>query len=86
MCVYGAVDPTLSDGLAACGASFFHGDPYVGGSLWFLTCLAVVKFLFWIWHKKGASVRGILDYSLLRMFWGVHLEIMFIRRFFWAGR
>ena len=39
------------------GASFFHGDPYVGGSLWFLACLAVVKFLFWIWHKKGASVR-----------------------------
>jgi len=39
------------------GASFFHGDPYVGGSLWFLTCLAVVKFLFWIWHGEGASVR-----------------------------
>lgn len=39
------------------GASFFHGDPYVGGSLWFLTCLAVVKFLFWVWHRKGASVR-----------------------------
>ena len=39
------------------GASFFHGDPYIGGSLWFLTCLAVVKFLFWAWRRKGFSVR-----------------------------
>ena len=39
------------------GASFFHGDPYVGGSLWFLTCLAVVKFFFWAWNTKSAGVR-----------------------------
>jgi len=47
---------SLMDWLRA-GASFFHGDPYVGGSLWFLTCLAVVKFLFWAWSKKSHSAR-----------------------------
>jgi len=47
---------SLMDWLRA-GASFFHGDPYVGGSLWFLTCLAVVKFIFWAWSKKPHSVR-----------------------------
>ena len=47
---------SLMDWLRA-GASFFHGDPYVGGSLWFLTCLAVVKFLFWAWSKKSFGVR-----------------------------
>ena len=47
---------SLMDWLRA-GASFFHGDPYVGGSLWFLTCLAVVKFLFWAWSRKSPGVR-----------------------------
>ncbi len=47
---------SLMDWLRA-GASFFHGDPYVGGSLWFLTCLAVVKFFFWAWNTKSAGVR-----------------------------
>ena len=47
---------SLMDWLRA-GASFFHGDPYVGGSLWFLTCLAVVKFLFWSWYRNGESVQ-----------------------------
>lgn len=40
------------------GASFFHGDPYVGGSLWFLTCLAVVKFLFWAWSRRRHPARS----------------------------
>lgn len=40
------------------GASFFHGDPYVDGSLWFLTCLAVVKFLFWVWCRRKHSARS----------------------------
>lgn len=55
-CTGRLIQHSLMDWLRA-GASFFHGDPYVGGSLWFLTCLAVVKFLFWAWHRKGASVR-----------------------------
>ena len=55
-CTGRLIQHSLMDWLRA-GASFFHGDPYVGGSLWFLTCLAVVKFIFWAWHRKGASVR-----------------------------
>ena len=55
-CTGRLIQHSLMDWLRA-GASFFHGDPYVGGSLWFLTCLAVVKFLFWAWHRKGASVQ-----------------------------
>jgi len=55
-CTGRLIQHSLMDWLRA-GASFFHGDPYVGGSLWFLTCLAVVKFLFWAWHRKGASGR-----------------------------
>ncbi len=34
------------------GASFVHGDPYVAGSLWFLSCLFVVKTVFWTLHRK----------------------------------
>ncbi len=48
---------SLMDWLRA-GASFFHGDPYVGGSLWFLTCLAVVKFLFWAWSRRRHPARS----------------------------
>lgn len=55
-CTGRLIQHSLIDWLRA-GASFFHGDPYVGGSLWFLTCLAVVKLLFWAWHRKCASVR-----------------------------
>lgn len=55
-CTGRLIQHSLMDWLRA-GASFFHGDPYVGGSLWFLTCIAVVKLLFWTWHRKGASVR-----------------------------
>ena len=50
------IQHSLMDWLRA-GASFLHGDPYVGGSLWFLTCLAVVKFLFWTWSRKGFPLR-----------------------------
>ena len=39
------------------GASFVRGDPYVGRSLWFLTCLSVVKFLFWVWNRRRSSIR-----------------------------
>ena len=48
------IQHSLMDWLRA-GASFFHGNPYVGGSLWFLTCLAVVKFLFWAWCRNAVS-------------------------------
>ena len=51
------IQHSLMDWLRA-GASFVHGDPYVGGSLWFLTCLAVVKFLFWAWSRRKYSWRG----------------------------
>ena len=55
-CTGRLIQHSLMDWLRA-GASFVHGDPYVGGSLWFLTCLAVVKLIFWAWHRKGASVQ-----------------------------
>lgn len=49
------------------GASFFHGDPYVGGSLWFLTCLAVVKFFFLGMEQTEASCTQ-YDCSACRCF------------------
>ena len=56
-CTGRLIQHSLMDWLRA-GASFFHGDPYVGGSLWFLTCLAVVKFLFWAWSRRRHPARS----------------------------
>ena len=61
---------SLMDWLRA-GASFFHGDPYVGGSLWFLTCLAMVKLLFWIWIGKRRSIVQTIVVLMLAYVCGV---------------
>ena len=54
------MQPSIMDWLRAL-ATFEHGDPYVGGSLWFLTCLANARMLFWcwlMWKAKGHTIIG----------------------------
>ncbi len=54
-------------------ASFVHGDPCVGGSLWFLSCLAVVKFTFWTWHKRHGGLMWKILVAVLAFACGVLL-------------
>ena len=64
------VQHSLMDWLRV-GSSFVRGDPYVAGSLWFLTCLAVVKFLFWAWHRRRNSIRKTISLLIMAYVCGV---------------
>ena len=52
------------------GASFFHGSPEYGGSIWFLTCLADAHIAFWFWcrYRQGKDNRFATPLFILSMY------------------
>ena len=64
------IQHSLMDWMRA-GMTFIHGDPFVAGSLWFLSCLFVVKTLFWKWGRKERSPLTVMIFLVITYTTGV---------------